>query len=264
MNLGELLDELRHGILHDRSDQIAGSDSSYLWSNTRLINYINEAQRKFARESLCIRDNTTPQCCILQTVPFQCEYSLDPSVVAVVSAKMDGDQADLRRGGHAPFQTYHTPDPLYFDPSQLSYVPPGKILAFSTDEGVVQDDNGSMSVVVLRAFPPPDNAVNSLGRPNAGIMRLRVVREPLNDLSNPLDVPEVPRDHHMSVLNWAASLALSITDHDLGDPEAAKMRAMQFEVDVRAARNEAMRKMFSPSVWGFGRAGWGGYERDFQ
>lgn len=118
MNLGELLDELRHGILHDRSDQIDGDDLDYLWSNTRLIHYINEAERKFAREFLCIRDNMTPDCCFLQTIAGQREYTLHPSVVAVISAKMDGDRADLARGGHSPFQTYHTPDALFFDPSQ--------------------------------------------------------------------------------------------------------------------------------------------------
>lgn len=262
MNLGGLLDELRHGILHDRSDQIDGSDSSYLWSNTRLITYINEAQRKFARESLCIRDSTTPQCCVVQLVPFQKEYALDPSVVGVISAKMDGDRADLARGGHSPFQTYRTPDARFFNPSQLSTVPPGKVLAFGTDEGVTQDDNGSMSVVTLRAFPPPDNTIGTNGHPNAGVMRLRVVREPLTDLCNPLDVPDVPRDHHINMLDWAAYLALNITDHDIGDPEAAARRKAQFEENVEKAKREAMRKMFTPSLWGFGRNGFS-YERDY-
>ena len=263
MNLAQLLDELRHGILHDRSDQIAGDDSDYLWSNTRLISYINEACRKFAREALVIRDATTPQCCAVQTIPFEKEYALDPSVVAVISAKMDGDQADLARGGHSPFQTYRTPDSYFFNPSQLSIVPPGKILAFGTDEGVTQDDNGSMSVVTLRAFPPPDNTVGTNGFPNAGIMRLRVVREPLNDLCNPLDVPELPRDHHLNMLDWAAYLALRIVDHDIGDPERAEEFKQNFELNVALAKKEAMRKMFSTSLWGFGRNGFS-YERDYQ
>lgn len=135
-------------------------------------------------------------------------------------------------------------------------MPPGKILAYGTDEGLAQDDNGSMSVVILRAFPTPTPQW-------AGIMRLRVVRGPLQDLSNPRDVPSVPRDHHMSMLNWAAYLALSIKDHDLGDPEAAAACKLQFEIDVGAAKKELMRKMFSPSLWGFGRNGFS-YERDYQ
>lgn len=256
MNLGELLDELRHGILHDRSDQIAGDDPDYLWSDQRLIRYINEAERKMAREALMIRDGTSPACCELQTLPFQREYGLHPSVVAVISAKMDGDRADLARGGHSPFQTYHSPDALFFDPSQLSTVPPGKIRAFGTDEEVTQDDEGSMSTVVLRVFPKPDPI-------HAGKMRLRVCREPLNDLCNPNDVPEVPRDHHMDMLCWAAYLALRIVDHDMGDPERAAEYKQQFEVHVAEAKKVAMRKMFAPSLWGFGRNGFS-YERDYQ
>jgi len=257
MNLSQLLDELRHGILHDRSDQIAGSEPDYLWSDDRLTNYINEAQRKMAREGLMIRDGTTPDCCQVRTVAGQQEYTLHPSVVAVISAKMDEDMADLARAGHSPFQTYHTPDTYFFDPSQLSTVPPGKILAFGTDEEVAPDDDGSMSTMVLRAFPVPDAAHDGI------IMRLRVVRGPLNDLVNPLDVPEIPRDHHLNMLGWAAYLALRIVDHDLGDPERAEGFKTQFEMDVAAAKKEAMRKLFTPSQWGFGRNGWS-FERDYQ
>src|ERR1019366_5494264 len=199
MNLGDLLDELRHGILHDRSDQIAGSESDYLWSDARLIEYLNQAERKFCREALIIRDGTTPQCCQVQTIADQKEYTLDQSVIAVISAKMDGDKADLSRGGHSPFQAYRPLDSYYFDPSALSAVPPGKILAFGTDEEVGPDDDGSMSVMVLRVFPKPAAA-------HAGLLRLRVVRLPLNDLCNPADVPEVPRDHHLDMLCWAAYL----------------------------------------------------------
>ena len=264
MNLGGLLDELRHGILHDRSDQIAGdANSDYLWSDRRLVEYINQAERKFCREALIIRDGTTPQCCQLQTVVGQKEYALDPSVVAVISAKMDGDHADLRRGGHSIFQTYFMPDQLFFDPSSISWVEPGKVLAYSTDEDVAQDDQGSMSVVTLRTFPKPDNQLGSNGQPNAGMIRLRVVRLPLNDLCNPTDVPEVPRDHHLDMLCWAAYLALRVVDHDSGDPERAQEFKQQFELHVLEAKKEVMRKLFTPTQWGFGRSGWS-YERDYQ
>ena len=256
MNLAMLLDELRHGILHDRSDQIAGDNPDYLWSNTRLIHYVNQAQRKFARESLCIRDYATPQCCELQTVAWQKEYDLDQSVVAVISAKMDGDRADLARAGHSQFQTYRTPDAYFFNPQELSQVPPGKILAFGTDEGVAQDDQGSYSVVVLRTFPAPTPQW-------AGCMKLRVARLPLNDLCNPLDVPEVPKDHHLDMLTWAAYLALRIVDHDIGDPERAQEFKAQFEAHIGEIQKEAKRKMFTPNQWGFGRNGFS-FERDYQ
>ena len=58
MNLGELLQELRCNVLHDRSDQVAGG-SDYLWSDETLVRYIDEAHRRFARRSWIIRDNTS-------------------------------------------------------------------------------------------------------------------------------------------------------------------------------------------------------------
>src|ERR1700675_3251857 len=111
MNLGDLLLYLREKILHDRSDQISGT-SDYLWSDTTLVRYIDEAQRRLARQTLIIRDGTTPQCCqitlvapALDPLPGQVEYPMDPSVLAVLSARLAGDKADLARAGHTAFDT---------------------------------------------------------------------------------------------------------------------------------------------------------------
>jgi hypothetical protein len=256
VNLGQLLDELRHGMLHDRSDQIAGDASDYLWSDKRLTEYINQSERKFAREGLVIRDGSTPEVCILQTIPFQQEYTLHPSVVAVISAKGEHDRADLARAGHSQFQTYRTVDTYWFNPSELSTVPPGKILAFGTDEELQRNDEGSTQVVTFRAFPKPDPL-------HACKIHLRVIRKPLYPLVKKEDVPEIPDDHHLDMLDWAAYLALRIVDHDIGDPQRAADFAATFKVNVDLAKREAMRKMFSPAAWGFGRSGFS-WERDYQ
>lgn len=253
MNLGALRNELRENILHDRSDQIAGT-TDYLWSDATLNLYINEAQRKMAREALMIRDNTTPIATQVQTVPFQREYTLHPSVVAVLSAKCDCDRADLARAGHAAFDTYHMPNPYFFDPSSLSALPPGKIVAFDTDEGVSPDSNGGMGVMQFRTYPAPDPV-------HAQLIRLRVVRMPINDLVNDTDNPEIPREHHLDMLEWAAYLALRIVDHDGGNIEAANNFRASFEDHVTEARKVAMRKLFTPLQWGFGRNGFS-YESD--
>ena len=250
MNLGELLDELRNNVLHDRSNQIAGdnSPSSYLWSDNTLIRYINVAERKMAREALMIRDARTPDCCELQTQPFEREYDLHDSVVAVISARCEHDHADLARAGHADFNTYHVPDTYFFDPSALGFLPPGKIVAYDTDEGIAQDDNGSFGRMTFRTFPAPDPI-------HVQTIKLRVCRMPLQKLCNMDDVPEVPEDHHIDMLSWAAYLALRIVDRDAGDPARAAEFKQDFEVHVAEARKVAMRKMFSRAQWGFGRNG---------
>ena len=251
MRLGDLLQTLREDILHDRSAQVSGA-SDYLWSDKTLVRYVNEAQRRFARRTLCIRDKNTAQCCQFSTVVGQDEYPLDPSVIAVMSVRMAGDTADLARGGHSAFDTYRMPDSYFFDPGQMSATPTGKPLAYATDETLVENDQGSMGVVSLRLYPV-------IGTGYGGVTAtMRVCRLPLVDLSlEDMDaVPEIPHDYHLDMLDWAAYLALRIVDIDAGSPDRAQEFKASFEAHVVEARRENMRKMFTPAAWGFGRSGW--------
>jgi hypothetical protein len=256
MKFGRLLRILRDDILHDKSDQSGAEYSDYLWSDETLTDFINEAQRRFAVGSLCIRDHTTPEVCDFQLIAYQREYQLHPSIIAVISARLDGAKMDLARAGHSQFDTYRQPDGYFFNTDELQQYPPGAVVAYDTDEGVTADDYGSMQVMNFRAYPPPKPQY-------VRRVKLRVVRKPLQELSlqNPDMRPEIPDDHHMDCLSWAAYLALRIVDRDAGDAERAQEFKAQFELDVRRARDIAMRKLFTPAQWGFGRNGFS-YERD--
>ena len=250
MIVSDLLSELREGILHDVSDQVAGASDS-LWSDATLIRYIDQAQKRFARRTLCIRDKTTAKCCQFTTVLNQDEYPLDPSVLAVLSVRMAGDNADLARAGHPQFDTYHVPDTYFFDPTQLSNLPPGKPLAFATDEYVTADTNGSMGVANLRLYPV-------VGTGYSGVVgTMRVARLPLNSLTAATlsASPEIPDAYHLDMLDWAAYLALRIVDLDQGAADRAKEFAQSFEAHVQEAIKEFKRKTFTPMQWGFGRNG---------
>lgn len=260
MNVGDLLSELREGILHDFSDQVAGS-SDQLWSDARLVRYINEAHRRFARESLILRDSTTPECCQFTTVttpldssgmPVMANYSLHKSVIAVLSVRMVGDSTDLPRAGHSDFDTYREPDTTYFNPTQLSRLPPGKALAYDTDETMVLDDKGTWSGVNLRLFP-------GISASYSGIVgNMRVIRLPLVNLHiDNLDaVPEVPEDYHLDMLDWAAYLALRIVDLDEGQPDRSKDFKKTFEEHIVTAQRNQKRKIQPRAQWRFGGNGW--------
>jgi hypothetical protein len=58
-----------------------------------------------------------------------------------------------------------------------------------------------------------------------------VCRKPINELvlNNLEAVPEVPEDHHLDMLDWAAYLALRIVDQDSGN----RTRAKRFRSVVR-------------------------------
>lgn len=247
MKLSELLSELRVGILNDRSDRTSGS-SDYLWTDETLVRYINEAQRRFARRGLVIRDASTAEVVDVAIQAEVDEYTLHPAILAVITAKLDGEVRDLARTGHSMLNaTPRTTD--NWDLSISSTIAPGKPVAFSTDEEIGEDDDGTMSVVTLRVFPTPDVDYT---------LKLRVVRMPLDDLSvnNLSQVPEIPLDHHLEMLDWAAYLALRIVDDDAGNPRRAAEFAQSFEAHVQAARTMVMRKLFASQPWGFGRNGW--------
>lgn len=251
MNTGELLQELRENILHDRSDRVAGS-SDYLWTDATLVRYMNEAQRRFARKSLILRDSTTVEVCQVTLVAGQSEYTLHPSVLAVLSAKLDDDTGDLTRAGHTAFSTYVRADTTFYDPSVFATLSPGRPIAYSTDETFGVDDHDSRGVVVLRAYPAPTTEYAG------NIINLRVIRLPVEALTPARlkATPEIPEDHHLEMLDWAAYLALRIVDVDAGMPKQAEEFRKSFEGHVRAARDSVLRKMFVPLPWGFGRGGW--------
>lgn len=250
MTLRELLRELRENILHDRSHRVGG-DSDLLWSDETLVRYIDEAQRRLARQGLVIRDAQTPEVCRVQLVENVRQYDLHPSVVAVVSARLEDSARDLVRVGHMFLNGYQPPDQHVHSVAAYADLPPGRVIAYSTDESISATETDSFDAPVLRVFPAP--------RADALVpVLLRVVRMPLDRLSvSNLDaVPEVPSDFHLPMLDWAAYLALRMADIDAGLPQRAAEFRASFELTVAEARKVALRKMFAPKGWGFGRGGW--------
>lgn len=255
MTLGDLLTLLRESILNDRTDRVAGS-SDYLWTDHTLVTFINEAHRRFARRSLILRDGTTDEATLVTLKAGQSTYPLHPSVIAVVSGKNAAQESDLTRVGHSILSAFSPLTERWQDPAAWSGYQPGPTLAFTTDEALNDIDGDTFEQITLRVFPTPTAAQDGQ------TLRLRVIREPLEDfaVNAKSAVPEVPRAHHLEMLDWAAYLALRIVDDDAGAPKRAQEFAASFEGHVQEARKLVMRKLFAPTGWGFGRGGfsWGG------
>lgn len=250
MTLAELLDELREGILHDVSQQISGATDK-LWSDTRLISYINQAQEKFARESECLRDFSTAECCTLTTTVGQNMFAMHRKVFGVLSARFTGDQADLARAGHSNLDTYPTPTTQFFNPTFLSSLQPGRTLAYTTDEGLMPDDKGRLTCMTFRTYP-------EVGPGFAGTIKLRVVRLPLVKMKNPNDEPEIPETYHLDMLDWAAYLACRTIDVDMaGADQIFRIRDFKaaFNDTITKVKNNLRKKEFAPLIWSFGRNG---------
>ena len=259
MNLGELITHLRDNILHDRSHQIAGAVSSYLWSDATLALYINEAQRRLCRKAAVLRDGTNPEVTQFTTNEGTEFYPLHPSILSVMSVRFDADTVDLPRAGHSNLDTYQRSpsDPYFFDASTIAMLPPGKPRCFTTDEYLTLADDSTLSVINMRLWPTPDADSSSK------VVRMRVTRLPLNTLvaTNLEAVPEVPEEYHLQMLDWAAYLALRIVDIDGGQAQRAVEFRDSFNAYVEEINIETKGKLLQPVTIGFGRSGFA-YERD--
>lgn len=253
MNLEDLLGILRGDILNDRSDRIDGT-SDYLWSDETLVRYIDEAQRRFAKQSYVIRDSSTSEVVNVTVREGVTEYTLHPSVLFVISARIDGSMRDLHRMGHVSLGQFTVPNSIPYSPAYES-LPAGAPIVYTTDETLGEDDDGVQAAVTLRIYPEPR------AEDDGTVIKLRVVRLPIERLTiNNLGAyPELPETHHLEMLDWAAYLALRIADHDAGNLKLAADYAASFGNHVREAQKLVLRKLFAPQPWGFGRHGfrWG-------
>lgn len=243
MTLADLLDELRNTILRDIA-------APFLWQDGTLVRYIDDAQRRFARRTLCLRDKTTPDATQITLETGVESYALHPSVIAVLSARYHEDTADLARVGHDQVSGALAPDTLWFDINEVMGFPPGRPRAILTDEQVDTETAGK-AAISLRIYPAP--TIDE----NGNIVYLRVARLPMVAFteSNLSAVCEIPEDYQLDMLEWAAYRARRTYDADGGEPARAEGHKARFEEAVKEAQTEMKRKLFAPMKWGFGRNG---------
>lgn len=274
MRLRDLMRHLRVNILRDHSDRVDGvSDDDTQWSDQTLLDFINEGQRRLAREALLLRTEWPNPIATITPRAGVSQYPLDPSVLVVLSARVVGTQRDMVRLGHAemnysadvspvaPIQPEFvgwTPPivqatPLAAPAVAASYVPSGYML----DETLASSPTGQQTCAVVSLVPIPPTTVGPT--PVYPDVALRVAVAPCDLTLDDLDAsPAVPVDYHLELLSWAAFRALSLVDHDMGAPDRAAQFKQQFEEMARAARRETMRKMFAGNRW---KVGAGNYVR---
>lgn len=242
MNLGDQLEELRYNILRDRSDLIAG-DSDSLWSDTTLLRYIKDGERRFARQSLILRDSTTAEVTQVRLKLGVQTYVLHPSVISVISSSytpVNATQYDLMRSGHSLITQMVPNEVLQFDPANpwSAQLPPGPPIAYFTDETLVF---ARQARVTFSVYPVPSATEDGT------TVFMRVIRMPMTKYSlDSLDrESELPEDYQLDALEWAAYRAQRTWDGDAGAPTNAAQHKSAFDDAVVAAKREAKRKMFA-------------------
>lgn len=227
MNLEELLEELRENVLHDVSDAVVSDAGDYLLSDKTLIRYINDAEVQFAKQTLCLRDESTPEVCHVQLVAGQTEYELDQRVLALFGARVGNRQ--LHRTTYSSMVQRR--GDVSFSPSieTWGHNHAGPELFYSDRESAH-----------LGVYPAPSQSfIGATG----GLLVLRVARKPLTPLvaTNMKAEPEIKEEYHLDMLEWAAWRALRNSDHDVENLAKASAHKKRFldatnELELQAKR----------------------------
>lgn len=249
MTLDDLLRELRGNVLRDDAELASGPDDK-LWSDETLVRYINEAQRRFARKTLLLRDASTPEVVEVTLATGVSTYDLHESVLAVVSGRYASDTYDLARIGRARLVQMQPVDSPYFDANSVSTLTPGVPRAFATDETLVADTSG----VQMRVWPEPSASEDGTTI-YLNVARLPLVKFDVNKLN---EVCEIAEEYVLDMLAWAAYRALVNSDID-GHSAAADRHEQRFTMVVDEVKADIRRKMRAPIGWAFGQGGfsWG-------
>ena len=248
MNLGEQLEELRHRLLRDASDLAPGGVDDRLFTDASLLQYIKDAEYKFAKKTFCIFDGTTPKVSQIKLVTGQTTYPLHKSVFALMSARFAGKTTDVVRAGRSVVGM-HVPDEfLTFDPSSTVTLPNGEPQVVYSDESMVYGGNSGMTISV---FPAPS------ATENGSILTVRVFRVPTTVYTvDNLDVEsQLPQDYHLDVLTWAAFRAFNNFDADKGSVIKINNMKTAFDDSVKEALKDSKRRLFNQIKFEYGTNG---------
>ena len=234
MTPSELLDTLREDILKDVT-------VPFMWSDRRLAQLLNTAYMEFAEATLLIRDSTTESAQITLKAGVN-QYDMGEEVLAVMSARVEGETGNLKRFGDTELNAEDSPgDTLaWLENINAAYIQAGSPRAFTTDD----------SLHTFTVFPTPSAAENGT------VIRMRVARLPREEITlDTLDTPlEIPRNLHLALVHGAAATAYTDQDSDGGDAGKAKVQKAMFAEYIERGKKHARRVMFQPLTWGFGKS----------
>lgn len=199
MKLAELLNITRIEL-----DDVA---EPYLWSDDELLEYANDAQNEACRRGRLLVDATTPAICQITMVANTAAYTLDPRVIRVNRAKVDGEAVPL----------------AFCMTRDLDARFPGW-----------EDWSETPRIIV------PDwetNKVRLVGTPDAGgTLNLQVVRLPLVDMMDIDDEPEIRPEYQRNLRHWIKHRAYLKRDSETYDPKKAAECEARFVAEFGPAR----------------------------
>ena len=212
MNSTELLEYFRLQVM----DNVR---NPYLWSDSEIITYMNEAQSMFCRLTDGIADATTREVIAVPIVTGEIFAETHPSILHFRTASMvsTGNELDIKNHTDIHKWTNQT----------------GSV----TQLIIGLQDN----LVRWNYTPAVDDEVNLL-----------VYRLPLEDITDVDQDLEIDIRHHVSLVEWMKKLAYSKQDTETFDTDASKKGELAFRLYCAQAKLEQERYKHKPRSVAYG------------
>jgi len=193
--------DVENMILTVREDLLDDTVEPYLWSDVKILRWLNRAQEEACLRQRLLVDETTSAITDITLVSSQGSYALDPRIVLV--DRVVYDQKTIPKTTKARL-----------DSTQPGWreLEPGEPLFY------LQND------LTIRLIPTPGPGEDS------ETLTIRASRLPLVDLEDEQDIPEIPSPHHENLCYYAAARAFLLPDEDTQNPNLAGMYMQKFDL----------------------------------
>jgi|GEM_PF-231260 len=228
MTLAELITEVRSQL----DDPIETDDTDTLWKDIELTRYINEAVREVAIRTSCLVDASTTAICQIDIIADTDSYSISPLILQVCTLKLASNNCVLEK--------LDASDIIWHCVEKREGTPNAYTLGKDIDK------------IWFDSLPTESDTAN-----------LVVYRLPLTDLSDDADVPEIPTQHHLKMLEWVKYLAYSKHDSEMYDPnlrDLAERNFFQYFGNMFDVQEQERRLKGGAMLWSFPQWGDNSYE----
>ena len=199
-------------------EEVSDLAVSYLWSDTLVYGYIDEAQKQFCRDTYGIEDARTHKVSIVAATEW---YALSPKVLKVRAAVDSVTGADIS----------------LIAAERMT----GLGMRFDTRAGPLRALITGLEKGKLRAWPVPNIA---------SVAQLHVFRLP-NDLEVG-DEFEIDDQHVRNLLYWVKYRAYNVQDSETYDKQSAARNKADHEAYCARAKDEQSRRMHTASCVAYG------------
>ena len=195
MNTREIIDAWRRDI--------KDTAAPYLISDELALIYLNQAQNEAARRARLLVDSTTDGVAQLSISAGEPLVELSDRVISIRRMRLSSPSRGLVK------RTVRQMDESY--PGWESAQPGQPFIA------IVDYQSNA-----LRIYPPPASA---------DTLRLTVTREPIEDLADDGDTPEIAARYHFGLIDWMKYRAYLFDDAEIYDPAASGKALARFTAE---------------------------------